>query len=890
MEIHKPNLFIVWLCNSLTYKPDLFMKKILCAIALVMGLAGSASAQVDNYALKLTPEGSVNVYKFPELNELSSYSIQFWINVDSWQEGALIYDRGGDFKASLGKEGTVNFQAGSTVLAATSADLAAGKWAQITMIANGSGAQVLVNNVQAGSIATAMTIPASEKDMILGGGMSGRLDEFRVWKAALSNAEYDGGYQYFIYNTINKYNPQWSDLVAYYKFDQNQCDNVVDYTFTYHHGSFSDAGATRDIVTDNDRFKYRLASAYCDFSRFFDRGEYATRDKYLLANDLIVIGINSYSDGHLKVMYPYSEGELVNAEYMPEFEGRTGVLSLDGTGVGMNAGVDAMAPETDWAFHTWIYLDEWTPGAYILKKETADNLNGLSIRLGNASGEAGQITVRINGHDFPMNGNPNNAIPVGEWVSIAVRSNVVMESQPQRTIQFMVNGRTSWGATGQCGDGTISFTPAGAANEDAVIGENLKAKLDETVIWHGSPSTTTLQTYIENGSPMPGLGINQTANVMHDANAYWKYDDAENPGYDYYSYKHFIGIMRSAYEGYRGYKIRLSVSGHTGWETTISDVQKRKIFAADLAEIAKDPILDGVELDLEWCYDQTCFNNYGMLLEEIRTVLPADKVFGISPHAVSYAFPKEYLDNCDLYTFQIYGPGRNQFTWSNYTSAYNNFINQGFPKDKIVMSFATTTSRGWQDGAEVTTAAPIGVKDGLLDGDYTPDKNEAKDNGGLTRYFTGFNQTYDRTKFARDNDLLGIFYWDMGNDVKMDHKYNLTKAASFAINSNVDTVVTHVDVYPDGSGVQLIKRDEQARRNATIDIYPNPALDGNVTLAVPEGEEAFRVSVYDAQGVCKLQRETAETALNVDSLGAGVYFVTVLTRQGHTYTGRLVRK
>ena len=67
-------------------------------------------------------------------------------------------------------------------------------------------------------------------------------------------------------------------------------------------------------------------------------------------------------------------------------------------------------------------------------------------------------------------------------------------------------------------------------------------------------------------------------------------------------------------------------------------------------------------------------------------------------------------------------------------------------------------------------------------------------------------------------------------------------------------------------------------------------LDGNVTLAVPEGEEAYRVSVYDAQGVCKLQRETAETALNVDGFDAGVYFVTVLTRQGHTYTGRLVRR
>lgn len=884
MEIHKPNLFIVWLCNSLTYKPDLFMKKLLCAIALVMGLAGSASAQVDNYALKLTPEGSVNVYKFPELNELSSYSIQFWINVDSWQKGALIYDRGGDFKASLGKEGTVNFQAGSTVLAATSADLAAGKWAQITMIANGSGAQVLVNNVQAGSIATAMTIPASEKDMILGGGMSGRLDEFRVWKAALSNAEYDGGYQYFIYNTINKFNPQWSDLVAYYKFDQNLCDNVVDYTFTNHHGSFSTEGADREIVEDNAKFKYYMTSAYTNFERFFDRA--IDRDKYLLANDLIVLNIDSYSDGHLSIAFPNDEGELINSEYLPEFEGRSGVLSLDGTGVGMNVGTDAMTPDVGWTFQTWLYIDEWVPGAYIFKKETEDHLNGVSIRLGDAPGEDGQIIVRINGRDFPMHPTTPTKMNTKEWIHFAVATNLQDDSMVERTFIYIVNGMQSFGVSGECGDKAVSYIPAGVSGVDAVIGENFKGKFDETAIWHKAFDRNTIYGYGNNGCPMPGFGITLTTANMLTAGGYWKYDDDENPGYDYYSYKHFLALMRSAYDNHRGYTIRMAVRSHTNWEQTFASAEKRKIFAADLAEISKE--FDGVELDFEWCYSTDCFNNYGLLLDEIKAVLPADKILAVSPHKVSYAFDKKYMDNCDFFTFQIYGPDKGLFTLNSYKEAYDMFLRRGYPKGKMVLSYACTTSGGYLDGVRKT--ATIGVRDSLLEGDYTPDQNEGFD-GTYMRYFTGFNQTYERSKFVRDNDLKGIFYWDMGNDVATNHKYSLVKASSFAINSNVDTLVTHVDVYPDGpTGMKLLKRDEQARRNATIDIYPNPALDGNVTLAVPEGEEAYRVSVYDAQGVCKLQRETAETALNVDGFDAGVYFVTVLTRQGHTYTGRLVRR
>ena len=189
-----------------------------------------------------------------------------------------------------------------------------------------------------------------------------------------------------------------------------------------------------------------------------------------------------------------------------------------------------------------------------------------------------------------------------------------------------------------------------------------------------------------------------------------------------------------------------------------------------------------IDTTSEWCYSTDCFNNYGLLLDEIKAVLPADKILAVSPHKVSYAFDKKYMDNCDFFTFQIYGPDKGLFTLNSYKEAYDMFLRQGYPKGKMVLSYACTTSGGYLDGVRKT--ATIGVRDSLLEGDYTPDQNEGFD-GTYMRYFTGFNQTYERSKFVRDNDLKGIFYWDMGNDVATNHKYSLVKASSFAINSNV---------------------------------------------------------------------------------------------------------
>lgn len=79
------------------------MHKILSIISLII-LFGSFSlkAQVDNYALKFNSEGYVSFGTINELNGLSTYTIQFWMNPSLWTQGATILNRDNTFSIKLG--------------------------------------------------------------------------------------------------------------------------------------------------------------------------------------------------------------------------------------------------------------------------------------------------------------------------------------------------------------------------------------------------------------------------------------------------------------------------------------------------------------------------------------------------------------------------------------------------------------------------------------------------------------------------------------------------------------------------------------------------------------------------------------------------------------------
>lgn len=205
-------------------------------------------------------------------------------------------------------------------------------------------------------------IPETSEPFVIGENFKGRIDEFRFWKTEMPGAEPEN---LMLRNTVNKFHPKYDDLLFYYKFDQDQCEDIVDYKLA-HHGE--PTNVTREAVIDNDYFKYRVVTGYSSFVRHCDRLQ-IDRDMHLMTNDLIFLDaqVSGYT-GAVTMTYPDNQGVLSNASYVAEYEGRNGVLHLNGEGAGMNVSEEVLQntgglPAMNYAtIEAWISIEEWANG------------------------------------------------------------------------------------------------------------------------------------------------------------------------------------------------------------------------------------------------------------------------------------------------------------------------------------------------------------------------------------------------------------------------------------------------------------------------------------------------------------------------------------------------
>ena len=811
----------------------------------------SANAQVDNCCLRLAQNARVDCGAMTEMNSLSEYTIQLWLNPDTWTKGASLLAVGSDISLKLGSEGTVEAKLGASSVSITDGNLRVGQWTQLTIVVDNGQCKALVNGKGVCEAAGDYAMPAGCGELALGGGYSGRIDEVRLWSTALGE-EHD----YYIHNTLNKWMPEADHLLVYYKFDQDRCTDIVDYKplfdtgVQYNHHASMPHGASRETVTDNQGLPYLLCGSYLSNNRFYDRG--VKSDQYLLANDIIILGIKSYSDGHLEYATPNNHATFSGCKWLKEFEGRTGVVALDGTGC-MTTTRNTLKPEVDaygnasYTFETWLYLDEWTEGAYIVRKQTDDGQHGFSISLGNE--DTKQVIVTVNGKKF-IN---TRSMPVGRWVHFAVT--VYAGGTVGKTFMFAYDGKAKFGSD-NLSDESTDYTPTGADDCVAFIGERLKGKLDGTAAWSRRFGIDELKNHMD-GLPMPAVGKVQTAEVIASGQSYYTYDREDNPGFDSYSQDHWLEMIRGVFKGYRGASVRISVESHNGWQTTISDAGRRKTFASDLARLSEP--YDGVELDLEWMDGKQ--TNLGLLADEIRAALPAGKTFMISCHAYgAYQFPNAKMGNVDGFTFQQYGPQKTFFSYDNFTSSARNFINYGFPKDKIYLSYSTTTSQAY-NASDQRVGAIAGYR-GLMDVEGFDPTDESLGGKAMMNgnyyYFMSPKQVYDRAKYVVDNNLQGIFYWDMGNDVATDNPLSLVRNVSYALNSNVDPLVESVTInHPTGiaslvAGETASIAYDSATQTATVNGGGKAlsmsvcSMDGSVVKRV----FASRISLCDVPSGC----------------------------------------
>ena len=827
--------------------------------------AGSAFSQTTNYALRFNGDGRVDCGTIQDLNNLSLYSVQFLVNPSEWVENAYVFKRGSgdeEFSLRLGSTGQLIYKTGAQEITATT-ELPVGEWTQLTISAFANGIDVWTNGVKVWKAnASGAVIPASESPFVIGERFKGRIDEFRFWNTEMPGDEPEN---LMFRNTVNKFHPKYDHLLFYYKFDQDQCDDIVDYKLA-HHGT--PVNVTREAVTDNDYFKYRVVSGYSSFVRHSDRVQ-IDRDMHLLTNDVIFLDgqVSGYT-GEVTMTYPDNQGTFANASYVSEYDGRSGVLHLEGEGAGMNVGDKVLnnnlgLPTLNYAtIEAWMNIEEWRTGAAIFNK--SDDNHQLAVKLGDESKK--ELIVEINGYTY----NFENALKADGWEHVAVAIVSSTSRAQARIVLYTNSGANQLYAT------QLSTIPAEddftflSTTADAVIGENFKGYLDEVMVWGNSRSADKVAQDAAGTSgdlTFPG-GSDGAIYLL----SYWKFDDAENPGKDTRSWKEMLGEIRKLYAGYRGYKIRIGLissdkddSGNKVWLSHISEAAWREQLVADVKELL--PYCDGIDIDFEWLYsgDSRWNTGYGPMVEQLREAIPSDKVFSVSLHPVAYYLPTEYINMPDYYTFQIYGPAVTWFAYDNYVSAYNDFIAWGFPKEKIGMSFPTTASTGSTVSGykNIVAANP----------DLTPDMNTATMSGS-TYTFNGVDCVKDKMNFILEQNSGTVMYFDMGNDVSVSDPLSLIRAANLVISANVDTIITTT------SGESALHELSKEPQKNTSLIYDEQAR--HIVVASTGDAELRRVSLFSTSGM--MVRDTissgAQQAMTTDGLLSGVYIARVQSTEG----------
>ena len=799
------------------------------SIALILLIVSLYStAQVTNNAISLERNGRVSLGVMHDCVQEAT-TLQLWMNPQHWIPGANVVTWGTALNIQLGTTGKLIIKSDESSISFTDSNLATGNWAHLTLLFEGRDISLLVNNAnkQEATLEQTFAIP-SDEPLMLGGGFLGRIDEVRVWDFILPDE-----YNRFWNNTIDHFNPQWQHLAGYWKFDQTRLEsNVYDYTGNGHNGTFSAGGVTRTAVTDNPGFTYRRNLAYADCSRFFDRG--VQHGQYLKSNVISMIGATAQADGSLKYKQPDNKGIITGGSYLAEHDGRTGVLDLTGEGAQMNVGKESLIAynnsnflesATAYTFMTWISLDEWIPGAYLIQKESSDN-NGISLRMGETQGT---FILRCNGIEFTY----TTAVELAKWHHIGFSTNAATLGSE---FLFVLDETTIAPTYSHTTAATTALT--GLSSTDCIIGAGINGKLDETITW--SQKFGAADIIAQGNTPIePGIGKAITGAYSRSVDGMWKYDLSEDLGRDSYSTPEWFRMIKATFEGYEGAHVTISIDKWSDeFFTKINNnAQYRETLANAISAMGNEPFLDGVDYDFEW---NNNWSGIGTLCQLVRAKLHEGKIQAVSPHELYYNFPTDKMQYVDYFNFQDYGPAnKNIFTFSNYKNFFTKAKNHGYPVDKIMLSYATTTSGAmYSNGSRpANTHAefyPTGWRSMPYETfEYTQNTYDVGE--GLTRYFTGMEQVWLRSEYMNNNGCAGIFYWDMGNDTRdCNDPRSLATFASFAINSNVQKIVEKVDAA--AQAPEEYEYDEGATTYYRI----RGAADGHTThYLYQNGDELF---------------------------------------------------
>lgn len=842
------------------------MKKLLLSGLLSLS-SFSVFAQSTNYALELNGTNAVQVNNFSVFNSLSEFTFQTFLYLDEWTSNAVIFSQSSGNNAialtlgntpqdgllfSVCKDGKSNVQ--------QLKNINLNQWQSLSLVFDANSANKIdfyldgaLQSLAVPDTNYPVSLPQIDAPLLVGKNIKGRVDEIRFWHKALVKEELSWN------NTLNEFHSQYESLSLYWKFDQNQCENIVDYKGAHHAQLYP---SLRKEVTDNENLKYRIVSGYTSFPRMIDR-PYIDRDMYNMTNDLIILSAKVQPDGRIFMDYPDNSGILSNAGHISEYKGRQGVIGFNGNGSKMDVGAETFMESPLRAtpaatFEGWFFIEEWNEGAYLVRKSD-ENGQEISVRLGTMADKS--LIVKINQYEFTS----KNKLKTGEWQHIAVKLNAA-SSRFNRKVRFQYDCGTETYADIAPSSGTLTILPL-LDKTPTFLGENFTGKLDEVMIWRSDRTEGNTKADATKGYSYP---TGEWSDIL--LCSYWKGDNSANPGLDSQSWTEMDKYMRSMYENKRGIKVRYGLISAEGdqWKSMIADPAKLNTLIGDITKLL--PHTDGIDIDFEWCYTQSEWNHYGNMVEKIRAIVPADKVFTCSLHAVAYKLDKKYIDMVDYFTFQIYGPSTDIWAYDRYVKAYNDFIAHGYPKDKILMSIGTLATNSQK--------AVVGYKNVIeANPGIALDQDVATYNGSAYT-FNGVNTIKNKMQFIIDKNVRGSMYFDMGNDMRVSNEYSLIKAMNDVIASNVDTLVTKVDVETSA--------DRITANNSAVKIYPNPS-NGIFQVRLPD-EDVADCQIINLDGVVLSRHNIVnEEKLNLSHLTKGNYLISI-KQNGKKYHNKICIK
>lgn len=394
------------------------------------------------------------------------------------------------------------------------------------------------------------------------------------------------------------------------------------------------------------------------------------------------------------------------------------------------------------------------------------------------------------------------------------------------------------------------------------IGKNFDGKIDNLMVWGADRFSN-----VENDATKPyEWNIGNWNNIF--LNAYWMGDDPENVGKDSQSIYAIADFIRNYYKDYTGWKLRVAIIYPNG-EQWKNGVLNKEEYVDNLIRDLKDivPHFDGLDIDLEWSYSTSDWNIYNNVISRIEKEVMAqhpEKMFSCSLHEVSYSgFDKALLPDVDYFTFQQYGP--NIFpSFDRYKQYGDAWLAWGFGKDKIEMSYGTLTMTG---------SSEEGYKDlfekyGMTDDNFDPDVDKWTANG-VTYHFNGITQLKQKAQYVVDNDLRGIMYFDMGNDLRVDDYKSLIRAQNEVMAANVDTVMTTINLTTTGV------RPVASRSGEELFTAVQDGDNINVTLADAATPATLAVYSVDGRAMMQMPLQGKQTAVPADGLGRGIYLLRV---------------